>query len=84
MYNTQNNDVISCSYKLYYHGILNICADTYTIEKVFFHYKKFRPLRELKDKFNVLNQTIFNYLEEVKQAFHHLIKVYTTYKCWVR
>ena len=73
----KNNDDINYSSKRHYHNLLGLYLDTYTIEKMFFELdNNFKTLRDLKEKYIIFNQTIFNSTEEVNAELQSLIKLY--------
>ena len=73
----KNNDDINYSSKRHYHNLLGLYLDTYTIEKMFFELdSNFKTLRDLKEKYIIFNQTIFNSAEEVNKELQSLIELY--------
>lgn len=73
----KNNDEIKYSTKRYYHNLLKMHLDTYTIEKMFFDLdENFKPLHELKEKFIIFNQSKFEKFQDVEKELDNLIKEY--------
>lgn len=73
----KNKNEINYSDKRYYHNLLGMYLDTYTIEKMFFDLdKNLKTLHSLKEKFIIINQTKFNTQEDVKQELQAFIKLY--------
>lgn len=73
----KNNDEINYSANRYYHRLLKLHVDTYTIEKMFFALDdNFEKIRDYKEKYIIFNKTKFSSEDDIKSALDNLIKEY--------
>jgi len=73
----KNNDEINYSSDRYFHNLLGMYLDTYTIEKMFFALdKNFKSIRDLKEKYISFNKMNFEDPLEAEDELDSLINEY--------
>lgn len=73
----KNKDEINYSSNRYYHKLLKMHVDTYTVEKMFLDLDiNFRKIRDLKEKYIAFNHTFFESEMDVEIALNALIEGY--------
>lgn len=74
----KNRDEITYSTRRYYHKLLGMNVDTFTVEKMFLDLdKNFRKLREMKEDYIRFNDTEYENSDQIYLALNALIDKYT-------